>query len=241
MKAAVVLAIALSQAACVAGHDAALSAAAAVDPTGITSLVGGAVTNEAPPPQPPLSIAQMGAKLSDVAAGHVMHPDLTASASAALGAAKARILAGSARSVASTLAGAAMSGGIGLIAAAPSLAMNAAMTGMAMSQLGAAEAQVAEAAAETAAARASARIVPDDDRPAEARALLSIVDKPAGATARWSNPDTGASGTVTLDKVLEEDGPVACRPGTRTYKQQGAGRKGGVVLCRQDGEWYELS
>jgi surface antigen len=136
--------------------------------------------------------------------------------------------------------GGAMTGGIGLAASAPSLIMRTASTGMAMGQMAAADAQIEETMAKAEAARMASRIVPDGDRPAEAQALLSIIDGPNGKSASWRNPDTGASGRITVRHTNTSAG-MTCRIVEQEWKTGAESRKGSMAICRQDGRWYDLS
>jgi hypothetical protein len=146
-----------------------------------------------------------------------------------------------AMSIASTIAGAAMSGGVGLAAAAPSLVMQAASTGVAMGAMGSAEGQIDQAIQQAEAQRAAERVIPDEDRPAEAQAILSVVNGPGGRSAAWQNPQTGSSGRVTIRQASPVPGGIRCRLVEQEWKRGGERRKSGMTVCTQNGVWFDLS
>ncbi|WP_230529942.1 hypothetical protein [Microvirga roseola] len=90
--------------------------------------------------------------------------------------------------------------------------------------------------------RAAEQLVPNADRPAEARAILSLVDRPGGGSAAWQNPATGASGTVTVQEMGRGmTGSLECRNVKREWRGGGTVRRGDMLACRNRGEWYEMS
>jgi hypothetical protein len=113
---------------------------------------------------------------------------------------------------------------------------------MTTSQLAAARGQASAAIAQAGAQRAAQQLVPDADRPAEARAILSILDGAGAASAAWQNPSTGASGKVSLKPTNRKAfGALDCRLVRREMRSGGATRTGEMLACRSNGEWYDLS
>jgi surface antigen len=151
-----------------------------------------------------------------------------------------RVVAQQGLDVARTLAGSALGGGTGLISSAPGLAMRAANTGAMVGALTSAEAELSRGMVELEAQRAAERVVPDEDRPYEARAILTIANGPSGKSATWQNPQTGASGKVTIrqDNVA---GGLRCRNVEQERKGDGRTKKGNMPICLQNGVWYDLS
>lgn len=213
---------------------------AGLDPTGISGTALGLAQMVQPEPEPQMNagydLSQIGVSLEAVAAGRTERPKFNNPMKGMMNDMAARQAASAAR----TVIGGVMSGGAGLIAAAPSLAMQAATTGMVMGKMAQADAQIEESMAKADAARAANRIVPDEDRPAEAQALLSIADAPNGKSATWRNPETGASGKVTIGAANSEAG-FTCRIVDQEWKAGGKTRKGGTAICEQNGVWYDLS
>lgn len=238
-KLAGVVLLCLGQIACnqTAGMQVA-NTAAGLDPTGVAGAALGFAQSVQPEENQDagsgFNLSQIAASLDDVAAGRTDRPRLANPMKGMM----TKMAANQAMNVASTVIGGAMSGGIGLAAAAPGLVMQAASTGMAMSRMAAVDAQVEEAMAQAEAARAANRIVPDEDRPAEARAILSIVN--GGRSAVWRNDESGASGKVSLGR-LNKAGGMSCRVVEQQWKGGGEARKGNFVICVQDGVWYDLS
>jgi hypothetical protein len=114
--------------------------------------------------------------------------------------------------------------------------------GMTTSQLAAARGQASAAIAQAEAQRAAQQLVPDADRPAEARAILSILDGAGAASAAWQNPATGASGRVSLKPTNRKAfGELDCRLVRRELRGGRATRTGEMLACRSNGEWYDLS
>jgi len=90
--------------------------------------------------------------------------------------------------------------------------------------------------------RAASQPVPDPDRPAEAQAILSVIEKGYGSGTAWQNPQTGASGRVTIRPVAKGSFKGQdCRLVQREWRGGGKARKGDMVACRSNGEWYALS
>jgi len=225
--------------------SAALDAATGLDPTGLSgtavSLVQSAQPERDPDPQS-IDFSRFASRLSDVAAGNTARPNHLGELDRQSNLAMARHAAGMAGTVASAAIGGAMTGGLGLAAAAPSLAMQAAAAGMTSSQLAAARGQAGASIAQAEAQRAAAQLVSDADRPAEAQAVLSILNGAGAANATWQNPATGASGRVSLKPVNRKAfGELDCRLIRRELRSGGATRTGEMLACRSNGEWYDLS
>jgi hypothetical protein len=180
---------------------------------------------------PAISVASMGVSLHAVAAGRIERPTIQGQARATMAAAKARMVGTGAMNMAQSA----------LSLNPVAMGMSAVGTGMMMGQMAAADAAVAEAEAQAEVQRKANLIVPDEDRPSEAAAILSIADKAAGASTSWTNPATGASGTVTLGKPHKVMDEMGCRPGTRTYRHGGTSRRGDFLICREGEDWYDLS
>jgi hypothetical protein len=236
----------LGLAACTqSGGDVAADTAAAADPTGIAS---GAISqarafrDESDEPDAAgFDLVSVGVPLQEVARGNTNRQNLMAGVKSRLTNMRNAMVARQAMGIASTVAGAAMSGGVGLAAAAPSLVMQAASTGVAMGAMQSAEAQIDQAMQQADARRAAERIVPDEDRPAEAKAILSIVNGPGGRSAAWQNPQTGASGRVTIRQATAIPGGIRCRLVEQEWKRAGEHRKSGMTVCSQNGVWFDLS
>ncbi len=215
----------------------------AFDPTGISgtavglaSSVGAQVGTGAAPAEP--DFGQFAPRLRDVAAGNTARPNPMASIDSQVDGIMAMQTLGLASSVTGAAIGGAMSGGVGLIGAAPQLAMQAAMTSERSSRLAAMSSQTRASLAKAEAERAAGRIVPDEDRPAEAQAILSIADAEGRGSAAWDNPETGASGRVTIQPVNRANGPatVTCRLVQQEWKRGQVARKGSMAICRSGGE-----
>lgn len=223
----------------------ALGAATGLDPTGLSgtavSLVQSAQPERDPDPQS-IDFSRFASRLSDVTAGNTARPDYLGEIDRQSSLMMARHAAGMASTVASAAIGGAMTGGVGLAAAAPSLAMQAAAAGMTSSQLAAARGQASASIAQAEAQRASQQLVPDADRPAEARAVLSILAGAGASSATWQNPATGASGRVSLKPTNRKAfGELDCRLIRRELRSGGTARSGEMLACRSSGEWYDLS
>jgi len=241
-----VLTLALSACNQTAGSQVA-SAVAGLDPTGIAGSAVSFAESVAPEAEDNASssirLSQFAVRLQDVAAGRMERPSLTS----ALDGQMNQAMATQSLALASTVAGAAvsgaMSGGIGLLAAAPSIAMQAASAGAMTAQMAAARERARTAMAQAEAEREATRIVPQADRPAEAQAILSVIDGPGGRSATWRNPETGASGKVSVKDLPkgETSTDLVCRLVNQEWKGQEGTRKGAMVACQQDGEWYDLS
>lgn len=223
------------------------STVARLDPTGIASSAVGIAQSVAPEAEDGTSssirLSQFAVRLQDVAAGHMERPSLTG----ALDSQMNQAMATQGMALASTIAGAAvsgaMSGGIGLLAAAPSIAMQAASAGAMTAQLAAARERAQSAMAQAEAEREATRVVPQADRPIEAQAILNVIDGPGGRSTTWRNPETGSSGKVSIKDLPKGDTPgdFVCRLVNQEWKGPEGTRKGAMIACRQGGEWYDLS
>ncbi|WP_158046019.1 hypothetical protein [Skermanella pratensis] len=110
-----------------------------------------------------------------------------------------------------------------------------------------AQVQVDAAYAASEATRAATALVPDEDRPYEAAALLKLVQEPAGSKLAWSNQATGASGVVSIGAAETSKGDgarntaVTCRTVIREYSHGAVSRGGVGTICREHEVWYDLS
>jgi hypothetical protein len=113
-----------------------------------------------------------------------------------------------------------------------------------------AQIQVDAAYAASEATRAETTLIPDEDRPFEAAALLNLVDQPAGTKLGWSNPATGASGAVSVGAAetagetagtRPQDKGITCRTVMREYLHGAVSRGGLGTVCREGEIWYDLS
>ncbi|NIX75816.1 hypothetical protein [Microvirga terricola] len=137
------------------------------------------------------------------------------------------------------MAGSAAGGGLGATSAAADLGQAAVWEGIRATERQAATAYTKGVLQNAQAQIASDRTVLDADRPAEARAILSIADGADGQTASWKNPATGASGTVSIQSVESESSEYRCRIVMRAWKGSSM-RTGSMGICQHQGEWYEL-
>jgi hypothetical protein len=219
-------------------------AVASLDPTGIAGTAASLAQSASPDEEDAsetVKLSRIATRLRDVAAGRTDRPNLMAAVDSQMSQAMAMQNLALASTIAQAAVGGAMTGGVGLLAAAPSIAMQAASTGMTTAQMSAARSQVQTAMVQADAERAASRIVPEEDRPSEARAILSVIDG-GGRIATWSNPETGASGKVGIQRVSKGGMPgIACRIVNQEWKGSQGTRKGAMVVCKQDGEWYDFS
>jgi hypothetical protein len=221
--------------------------AARLDPTGISGTVVGTArdlrpnTEDADAPRE-FNLGLMAPRLDAVAAGDLSRPNMAAAADSQINQAMTMQTLNLAASVANAGIGAAMSGGASLAAAAPGLAMRAAGTGYAMAKMGEAKTRIRDATAGAEAERTAARVVPDEDRPAEARAILSVVAG-TGRSASWQNPASGASGKVTVKALNGPQLPsgMRCRMIAQEWRGTGGSRSGHMMACAHHGVWYDLS
>lgn len=227
--------------------SAAANVVAQLDPTGLSSTAIGMAESSRPEAAgddsaaPDLSM--FAPRLRDVAAGHTTRPNMLASIDSKMDEMMALQTMGIASSVAGAAIGGVMTGGTSLVSAAPGIAMQAAMTGVMTSQMAAAKTQSRAAVAAADAERAANRIVPDEDRPSEARAILSLVGNAGTRSATWQNPETGASGKVTIQAVNKKNVPdtLICRLVKQEWKSGKSTRTGSMPICQSGGEWYDLS
>jgi hypothetical protein len=242
---AAVLAMTLMLSACnqTGAGSAALGAATALDPTGLS----GAVVSMAESIEPEarsqrVDFSLLGPRLSEVAAGNTAGPDYMrefdrhASQMMAEQAGKMTVSAGHAA------VEAALTGGLSLPGSASNLAMQGLSSGALAAQLAAARGHASADVAKAQAQRAAMQLVPDADRPAEARAILSLLDHPGESSATWHNPATGASGRVGIMRTdPEQFNGMDCRLLKRELKTGNRTRTDDMLACRSGGEWYDLS
>ena len=222
----------------VAGQSALLTASQ-FDPTGVTTMmhighvvaqVKAAEARRANPVPPRVDLSAIFTPLADVAGGKLGRPSN-------LGVIKTRMAVQHGMMIGATAVRGAMGGGIGMAMAAPGLAMQAAHAGRAAGAVAAGEGRVAAYEAK----RSAERTVPDADRPAEATALMTILDQPQGRSVEWSNPATGGRGRVTVRGERKFWPGIPCRAVAQEWGQGSATRRGELIVCNQDGIWYDLS
>lgn len=223
----------------------AVEAATALDPTGLSgtaiSLAESAQPERDPDPQS-MDFSLFASRLSDIAAGNTAPPNHLREFDKQASQMMAEQAAGMAQSAGQAAIDGALSGGLSLAGAGSSLAMQGLGRGMLAAQLAAARSQISASVAQGEAQRAAEQFLPNADRPAEARAVLSILDRSVGSHASWQNPETGASGRVTLKtKDRNSFGGLDCRILAREAKSGQAMRTGEMLACRNNREWFDLS
>jgi hypothetical protein len=220
---------------------------ARLDPTGLSGTIAGtardvrAAAGDADEPGQ-FDLGMIAPRLDAVASGDLSRPHMAGAAESRISQPMAMQTLNLAASVANAGVGAAMTGGASLAAAAPSLAMQAAGTGYALGTMNDARGRIRDATARADAERAASRVVPDEDRPAEARAILSAIDD-AGRSAAWQNPASGAAGRVMI-RALDSGplpGGMRCRIVAQEWRGSGRVRKGQMMACNHQGVWYDLS
>jgi hypothetical protein len=236
-----IIAIGLMLAACnqTGAGSTALSAASALDPTGLSGAAMDAVETEPSPAEADFSA--IAPRLKDIAAGDTSGPNYMAPVDRQIAATMARQTAKMGQAAAQAGIDAALSGGMSLTGSAYHLAVQGAGSAMMAGQLAGIRAQASASVAQSEAQRKAEQLVPDEDRPLEAQAVLSILEGGAGKTVAWRNPATGASGKVTvqpMDKGML--GGLDCRSFLREWQSGGTLRKGDMLACRNKGEWYAL-
>lgn len=247
IRIAIGAAMVLTQAACnqTGAGSVAVEAATALDPTGLSgtaiSLAESAQPERDPDPQN-MDFSLFASRLSDIASGNTARPNYLREFDRQANLMMAKQAAGMAQTVGKAAIDGALTGGVGLLASAPQLAMQGAATGMMAGQMASVRSQASADIAKAEVQRAAEQLVPDADRPAEARAILSILDGTGAAVATWQNPETGASGKVTL-KPMDRNafGGLDCRLVKRESRKGRTGRTGEMLACRSNGEWYDLS
>ncbi|MGO4570475.1 hypothetical protein [Microvirga sp. 2TAF3] len=182
-------------------------------------------------------------RLRDVASGKTARPHFADDAASVMDRDNARMTMNQLKSMASVmrgLASGAMSGGLGAADAAARIGQQALWGGIRTAEQQAATAYTKGALKNAQSQFASDRTVPDADRPAEARVILSIADDADGQTASWKNPATGASGTVSIQSIeMAEASEYRCRIVMRSWKGSSM-RTGSMGICQYQGDWYEL-
>jgi hypothetical protein len=220
----------------------AAGAAAALDPTGLSGAAidmaqAQAASDDADTDK---DFSFFAPRLSDIAAGNVAPPNYMGGVDRMTEQMMAREAARTGRNVAQAGINAALSGGLSLAGAVPQLARQGIGTGMMAAQIATVQRQAAAGAAQAAAEHAASQFLPDEDRPAEARAALSVLSGSA-ASALWKSP-SGASGKVSMknsDRKLF--GGMDCRILKREATSGRTGRTGEMLACHSNGEWYDLS
>jgi hypothetical protein len=218
----------------------AVGAATALDPTGLSGAALSMAQSAQPEADPAtMDFSSFAPRLRDVAAGNTAGPNQLAGFDHVTGKLMADQAASMAQTVGKAAVDGALTGGVGVVGAVPVLAKQAVNASIIAGTMAGARGQASAAIAQAQAQRAAEQFLPDADRPAEAQAILSILDQ-AGGSAAWQNPQTGASGRVTLKAVDQKMfGGMDCRLVKRELK--GSRRTGEMLACRSNGEWYELS
>lgn len=223
--------------------------AAGLDPTGLSQSVRD-LGRDARSPEADSDNDEMGEwdlsqfapSLTAIAAGHTERPNIMGSLEGQMDEIMALQALSLASSIADAALGAALSGGAGLMNSAPHLAMQAASSGQVAGRMAAAKGQTRAAIAKAEAERAADRIVPDADRPAEAQAILSVLQGSGRGSAAWENPATGASGRITVQAMRKKGAsPMTCRLVRQEWRQGKSKRTGTMPVCQSGGEWYDLS
>ncbi len=187
------------------------------------------------------SMFSMAQPLEEIARGNVWKkleaPDIA-------GYITGNMVANEGLNVAEQALGAAMSGlatgGASLAFSAMEMAQRAAsmaaMAGMAASS----QAQVDQSMAEADAMRRAQALMPDEDRPFEARAMIEMLKGEMGTVVPWTNPATGAKGVVM--SVNQSDmGAIACLSVLRQYERGALKREVEGMLCRNEqGVWHQM-
>lgn len=240
-----ILVMALALAGCnqTGAGSAAVGMATSLDPTGVS----GAALSLAESAEPEtnsrtVDFSLLGPRLSDVAAGNTAGPNYMGEFDRQAAQMMAEQAGKMAASAGQAAVEAALTGGLSLAGSANSLAMQGLSSGVVAAQLAAARGQVGADVAKAQAMRAASQLVSDADRPAEARAVLSLLDQPGEGSAAWQNPATGASGRVTVkrsDPTLFSG--MDCRLLKRELKSGNRTRTDDMLACRSGGEWYDLS
>lgn len=72
-------------------------------------------------------------------------------------------------------------------------------------------------------------------------ASRTLETAPTGAAVPWNNPDSGNSGTVTVDRTFERSGGQACREYRHNIEVGGQTEILTGTACRQpDGTWKDI-
>ncbi|HXH04534.1 MAG TPA: hypothetical protein VNN09_14625 [Candidatus Competibacteraceae bacterium] len=215
-----------------------LQMAVQADPTGLVAGAGAlaGVTGSGEQAPERIDLALIGLPLTAVAEGRLERPRLDVA-----GQVKREVAVRQATSLAGQVVVGALSGGASLVGSLPGLAQDAGAAGTALGAAHTAQARIDQAQATADQVRQVLAVVPDADRPAEARALLGIAEQGAGGETQWSNPDTGASGRIAIvaEQRLSDD--IPCRRIRREYRRAEIERSGEGLLCRQGGIWYDVS
>lgn len=216
--------------------------ATSLDPTGLSgaALSAAKSTEDSDERGSGFNLNMIAPRLKDIAAGNLADPDVTASASARMTEANIKNSMSLAMNAANQAIGAVATGGASLASGGVALAEQAAGNGLAMARSAEIQARMSSAQAMANAQRSASRAVPDEDRPSEAKALLILLDGSGRSTA-WQNPETGASGKVTLGPTHPSPNGLTCRIVMQEWKGEGQVRNGNMALCRQNGDWYVLS
>jgi hypothetical protein len=178
----------------------------------------------------------IGSRLADLAEGRMVEPqqpDL-------MGPVALGLLREHGPQVARTMLISSLTGGMGIAGNLPGIAEGVMNEGSSVVRTAQAQQRINDAYEQARKARIEAEVVPDADRPEEARVLLSIADGPPGRPKEWSNDETGAAGRVIVTRDLPMEGGVSCRLVQREWRAGDEFRSGEAAICRQDGDWYQL-
>ena len=185
-----------------------------------------------------INFAAFAPRLADIAAGNTAGPDVASAYEKQMNRARASQATTMGMTATQSTIDGIFSGGKSLATSVPYMGMQAGMA----AQLEASQRIVSSARARGQAERAASQPVPDPDRPTEAQAILSVIDQGYGSGIAWQNPQTGASGRVTVRPVVKGSFKGQdCRLVQREWRGGGKSRKGDMVACRSNGEWYVLS
>jgi len=184
------------------------------------------------------NFAAFAPRLTDIAAGNTAGPDVASAYEKQVNQARASQAATMGMTATQSTIDGIFSGGKSLMTSVPYMRMQAGMA----AQMEASQRIVNSARARGQAERAASQPVPDPDRPTEAQAILSVIENGYGSSAPWRNPQSGASGKVTIRPVAKGNFKGQdCRLVQREWRSGGKSRKGEMVACRSNGEWYALS
>lgn len=183
-----------------------------------------------------VDLGLIGSRLADVAQGRLVEPERPD----LMGPVALGLLREHGPQVARTMLVGSLTGGMGLAGNLPGIARGVVSEGSSVMRTAQAQQRINDAYEAARKARIEAEAVPDADRPAEAQALLSILDGPPGRAKEWENGETGAAGRVIVTRNLPMEGDVSCRLVQREWRAGEEFRSGEAAICRQGADWYQL-
>lgn len=206
------------------------------------NTTGSQVTGEAPQVSSAV-MEKMYVRLADVAAGRAKRKSMISTVRADMRRQDAEIAASDtmrlASSGVSTVTNAAMTGGASLIEDGIGLGMQASGVGTVTGQMAMARAQQEAALSQAEAAQAKMWADSEADVPAQAAALLKVLDRVSSGQTSWRNPKTGASGTVTIEAVpASASNGKDCRSVLALRDGATSGGVSVMTLCKEAGEWW---